>query len=51
MIGPGTEDALELVREARGGNGRPRRDIVQGVDTHNLIHVGWFAQSEFAAAF
>lgn len=38
-MGPSTEEALELVQQARGGSGRHKREIEQGIDLNNLIPV------------
>jgi hypothetical protein len=38
-MGPSTEEALELVQQARGGTGRHKREIEHGIDLNNLIPV------------
>ena len=40
-MGPSHEEAMELVRQARGGTGRRAREIDHGIDKSNLITVSF----------
>lgn len=46
-MGPSEEEAMQLVREARGGSGRKRREIDHGINKNNLIEVDWLLQHYF----
>uniref|UniRef100_A0A1I8C2A8 DNA-directed DNA polymerase n=1 Tax=Meloidogyne hapla TaxID=6305 RepID=A0A1I8C2A8_MELHA len=39
VMGPSHEEALKLVRKDREGTGRRRREIHNGIDVNNIIHV------------